>query len=235
MNCYNISSVADMTKKPTERKISETKKKSKKTKTKTNNNNNPRGLSTKDEKSIQIANIIPVLEERFSVSKKTLTEHAKIEKRWITKTEKIEVPVSSEEVYINDKLINSYEKSSQEEDVLSEVNKQIVQSFEDIENDSKKKQYSILESNESKRELIPLFDDIDNNIDNSTKNDVNANKETKKIIPIFGEEVVVSKRMVKIGELVITKNKVIENKKIAIDTRTEEVTIRYPDGNIEIL
>jgi len=32
----------------------------------------------KDEKSIQIANIIPVLEERFSVSKKTLTEHAKI-------------------------------------------------------------------------------------------------------------------------------------------------------------
>jgi hypothetical protein len=36
MNCYNISSVADMTKKPTERKISETKKKSKKTKTKTN-------------------------------------------------------------------------------------------------------------------------------------------------------------------------------------------------------
>jgi hypothetical protein len=52
MNCYNISSVADMTKKPTERKISETKKKSKKTKTKTNNNdddnrnNNPRELST---------------------------------------------------------------------------------------------------------------------------------------------------------------------------------------------
>src|SRR5919205_187278 len=122
MNCYNISSVADMTKKPTERKISETKKKSKKTK-----NNNPRQLSTKEEKAIQIANIIPVLEERFSVSKKTLIEHAKIEKRWITKTKKIEVPVSSEEVYINDKLMKSYEKDNQEEDVLlSEVNKQIV-------------------------------------------------------------------------------------------------------------
>jgi hypothetical protein len=60
MNCYNISSVADMTKKPTERKVSETKKKSKKTNTKTNNNknNNPIGLSTKDEKSIQIAKVI---------------------------------------------------------------------------------------------------------------------------------------------------------------------------------
>lgn len=238
MNCYNISSVADMTKKPTERKVSETKKKSKKTNTKTNNNknNNPIGLSTKDEKSIQIANIIPVLEERFSVSKKTFTEHAKIEKRWITKTKKIEVPVSNEEVYINDKLMKSYEKDDQEEDVLSEVNKQIVQSFEDIGNDSSnKKQYSLLESNESKREMIPLFDDIDNSIDNSTKNDVNTNKETKKIIPILGEQVVVSKRIVQIGELVITKNKVIENKKIAVDTRNEKVTITYPDGNTKIL
>ena len=226
-----------MTKKP------ETKEKSKKTKTKTNNddnkNNNPRESFTKDEKSIQVANVIPVLEERFSVSKKTLTERVKIEKRWITKTKKIEVPVSSEEVYINDKLMKSYEKDNQEEDVLlSEVNKQIVQSFEDIDSDSsKKRQYSILESNEFKRELIPLFDDIDNNsINNSTKNYVNTNnKETKKIIPILGEQLAVSKRIVQIGELVITKNKVIENKKIAVDTISEKATIRYPDGNTKVL
>ena len=189
MNCYNIASVADMTKKPTETKISETKKKSKRKKTKTkdnDNNNNPRESSTEDEKFIQIANIIPVLEERFSVSKKTLTERTKIEKRWITKTKKIEVPIASEEVYINDTLMKSHEKGNQEEDVLSEVNKQIVQSFEEIDNDdSKKKQYSILESNESTRELTPLFYDLDNNNknDNSTKSDVNANKKTKKIIP----------------------------------------------------
>ena len=231
-----------MTKKPTERKISETKEKSKKTKTNTNNddnnrNNNPRELSTKDEKSIQIANIIPVLEEGFSISKKTLTKNVKIEKRWITKTKKIEVPVSSEEVYINDKLMKSYEKDNQEEDVLlSEVNKQIVQSFEEMDNDdSKKKQYSILESIESKRELIPLFDDIGNNIDNIRKNDVTANKETTKIIPILGEQVIVNKRIVQIGELVITKNKVIENKKIAVDTINEKVTITYPDGNKKVL
>ena len=145
MNCYNIASVADMTKKPTETKISETKKKSKKTKTKdndnnnNNNNNNYYKSSTEDEKSIRIANIIPVLEERFSISKKTLTERTKIEKRWITKTKKIELPVASEEVYINDTLMKSYEKGNQEEDVLSEVNKQIVQSFEEIDNDDSKK------------------------------------------------------------------------------------------------
>ena len=237
MNCYNIASVADMTKKPTETKISE-KKKSKRTKTKDNNNNNSGELSTEDEKSIQIANVIPALEERFSVSKKTLTERTKIEKRWITKTKKIEVPIASEEVYINDTLMKSYEKGNQEEDVLSEVNKQIVQSFEEIDNDdTKKKQYSILESNESTRELTPLFYDLDNNNknDNSTKSDVNANKKTKKIIPILGEQVIVSKRIVQIGELVITKNKVVENKKIAVDTVKEKVTVRYPDGNTTIL
>jgi stress response protein YsnF len=234
-----------MTRKLTERKISETEKKSKKTQTNSNNenekNNNPRDSSTKIEKSIQIANIIPVLEERFSVSKKTRTERAKIEKRWITKTKKIEVPVSSEEVYINDRLMKSYEKGNQEEDVLSEVNKQIVQSFEEIDDNSKKKQYSILESNESTRELTPLFEDIDDNNKNNNKNynrnksDADADKETKKIIPILGEQVVVSKTIVQIGELVITKNKVVENKKIAVDTINEKITIIYPDGNTTIL
>ncbi|HYY49528.1 MAG TPA: hypothetical protein VE643_01555 [Nitrososphaeraceae archaeon] len=145
-----------------------------------------------------------------------------------TKTKKIEVPVSSEEVYINDTLMKSYEKGNQEEDVLSEVNKQIVQSFEEIDNDdSKKKQYSILESNESTRELTPLFYDLDNN----NKND----NSTKVMSPILGEQVIVSKRIVQIGELVITKNKVVENKKIAVDTVNEKVTVRYPDGNTTIL
>ena len=119
--------------------------------------------------------------------------------------------------------MKSYEKGNQEEDVLSEVNKQIVQSFEEIDNDdSKKKQYSILESNESTRELTPLFYDLDNN----NKND----NSTKVMSPILGEQVIVSKRIVQIGELVITKNKVVENKKIAVDTVNERVTVRYPDG-----
>jgi stress response protein YsnF len=227
------------------KKISEQKKKRKTNKTNNDNNNNnnnnnndSKKLPVKNNKSIQIANIIPVIEERFSISKKPLTENIKIEKKWIAKTKTIEVPVSVEEVYINDKRMRSYEKDDdddQEEDVLSEVNKRIVQSFEDMDDNNQHKQYSILESNESKRELIPLFDDITNNIDNSTEVDVVANKEMKKVIPILGEEVVVSKRIVKIGELIITKNKVTENKKIAIDTRNDKVTIKYPDGNTKML
>lgn len=230
-----------MTKKPSEIKISERKKKRKRkmnNKTNTdNNNNNSKESSINDNRAIQIANIIPVLEEEFSISKKTLTENVKIQKKWITKTKKIEVPVSIEDLYINDKRMKSNWKDNdddQEEDVLSELNKRIVQSFEDTD-DNQKKQYSILERNESKRELIPLFDDITNNSNNSSENYNIINNETEKIIPILGEQVVVSKRIVKIGELVITKNKVIENEKIAIDTRSEKVTIRYPDGSTKML
>jgi stress response protein YsnF len=46
---------------------------------------------------------------------------------------------------------------------------------------------------------------------------------------------VISKRIVKLGELVMSKNKVTENKKINIDTKKENVTIRYPDGSTKIL
>lgn len=47
--------------------------------------------------------IIPVLEEEYSVSKKEIIEPSKIEKKWIKKTKIIKVPITHEEVYINDK------------------------------------------------------------------------------------------------------------------------------------
>jgi stress response protein YsnF len=41
--------------------------------------------------------------------------------------------------------------------------------------------------------------------------------------------------MVKVGEIVITKRRVTEKKKIDIDIRGEEVKIKYPDGRSEKL
>ncbi|MFL6508424.1 MAG: hypothetical protein ACJ704_10880 [Nitrososphaeraceae archaeon] len=41
--------------------------------------------------------------------------------------------------------------------------------------------------------------------------------------------------MVKVAEIVITKRRVIEKKKIDVDIRGEEVTIKYPDGRSEKL
>lgn len=182
-----------------------------------------------DEKSIQIVNTVPVIHEEFSISKKTVTENIKVEKKWNTITKKIEVPVSFEEVYINGKDLKSYSKED-EDDILSELNKRIITSLEDT--DDAKKLFSVLEKNESKREIVPLYDDLDNDTINIKDTTV---KETRKVIPILGEEITVNKRIIKLGELILTKNKVTENQKIAVDTIKEKATIRYPDGSTKIL
>ncbi len=66
-----------------------------------------------------------------------------------------------------------------------------------------------------KREMIPL-------IENST--------ETEKIIPLYAEQVVISKRTVKVADLIIRKRKVTERRKVGIDLITEQLTVRNPTG-----
>ncbi|HEX6028587.1 MAG TPA: hypothetical protein VFY64_06065, partial [Nitrososphaeraceae archaeon] len=53
---------------------------------------------------------IPVNEERFSISKNTVSEDVKIEKRWISATRKVEIPVPYEEVYVNDKVVKLFDE-----------------------------------------------------------------------------------------------------------------------------
>src|SRR5205823_14160939 len=108
----------------------------------------------------------------------------------------------------------------------------IIKSFEDID-DAQKKQFSILEKMNPKERwfrLVPLFaaaaDDDDD--DRNNINDI-TNKETKKVIPGPGQGIIVNKRIVKLGELMSSRNKVIENEKINIDTIKEKATLRYPD------
>ena len=51
--------------------------------------------------------IIPLLEEDFSISKQTTIKEAKIEKRAVTKTKTVKVPINYEELYINGKKLKS--------------------------------------------------------------------------------------------------------------------------------
>jgi stress response protein YsnF len=44
---------------------------------------------------------------------------------------------------------------------------------------------------------------------------------TEKIVPILGEEIIVQKRKVKLGEIVIQKRRIIESKKIDIDIKMQ--------------
>jgi stress response protein YsnF len=217
--------LVEMAKKPSKIKGLESRKK----KLNESDDNYSADLSTEG-KSMQIVNTVPIMQEEFSISKKSITENIKVEKRWNSTTKKIEVPVSFEEVYINGKDLKAYGK--EDDNIISELNKRIIKSFEDMD-DAKKKQYSILEKNEFKREAVPLFDADDKRIYNI--NDITDNETEKKVIPILGEEIIVNKRIIKLGELILAKNKVTENQKIAVDTIKEKATIRYPDGSTNIL
>jgi stress response protein YsnF len=50
-----------------------------------------------------------------------------------------------------------------------------------------------------------------------------------RVIPIFGEEIVITKRKIKVGELGIKKNRVTVRNKIEINIKKEEVTVKRPE------
>ncbi len=49
---------------------------------------------------------IPVVEEKPSISKQSILSNTVIEKRWVTKTELVRVPVTYEEIYVNGKPLS---------------------------------------------------------------------------------------------------------------------------------
>jgi hypothetical protein len=78
--------------------------------------------------------IIPVVEEDFDFIKKTVIHETTIVKRMATKTEKIEVPITYEEVYVNNKKLRVSDK--EEEGVLSMIKGTIAHSISASDDDS---------------------------------------------------------------------------------------------------
>jgi stress response protein YsnF len=174
--------------------------------------------------------VIPLIEENYNISKKTLVEDVKIEKRWIIHDEKIHLPIAYEKIFVDDKELDSYSK----EDIFSQIKDKIInfqyigESDEDENKIKKEKKEDIKrQQNEKDRQQarvkednIPLFDDDEEKINStsSTSNNEILNDKTQKVIPFYAEQ------------LIITKKKVIEEKKINIDIAKERVTIEYPNG-----
>jgi stress response protein YsnF len=129
-----------------------------------------------------------------------------IEKRWVTKTELVRVPVTYEEVYVNGKLMSSGGGGG---GILSDLKKAI-----SGKNDKTK------ESKEMKLpgEPVPI-----------------SGKEMEEVIPLYGERIIVTKKMTKLNELVIKKRRIVENKKIKVTVTKESVKIKHPNGKIEEL
>ena len=191
--------------------------------------------------------VIPIIEENYNISKKTLVEDVKIEKRWIIHDEKIHLPIAYEKIFVDDKELDSYSK----EDIFSQIKDKIInfqyigESDEDENKIEKEKKEDIKrQQNEKdrrqarvKEDIIPLFDDDEGKLNStsSTNNNEILNDKTQKVIPLYAEQLIIMKKKVKIGEILITKKKIIEEKKVNTDIVKERVTIEYPNGKKERL
>src|SRR4051794_6775775 len=73
--------------------------------------NNKRSEKESNLRGTNFEQKIPIVEEKFSIDKKTVSEDVKIEKRWVTKTKILKVPITYEEIYLNDKKVKLAENT----------------------------------------------------------------------------------------------------------------------------
>jgi stress response protein YsnF len=193
-----------------------------------------------DDISSETVQIIPIIEENFNLTKKTVIHETKITKRMAIKTGRIEVPIAYEEVYVNNKKLRIYDK--EEEGFLSKVKDTIAHRISTSDDDNIEYHYlpsSSEYSNGSSKPNQTIQQYYDSNY--NTKGEAvvliegQEKKETEKIVPIWGEEIIVRKRKVKLGEIVIRKRRIIESRRIDVDIKKEKVLVEYPDGHKEEL
>jgi len=219
---------------------------------------------TKQQTSVTEEFVIPVIAEDYSLSKKTLYEEINIEKRWIEQ-EEIKIPVRYEKVFVNDKEIDVYSKQgviSQIKEKISDLiqsNKETNETNEEekengknqnenaeIENKTREAREDDEGEPQLKGEIVPLFDNQQNEDDLPNKqltqsNNIISNyKELSKnnhqiLIPLYAEEITISKKMVKVGEIVLSKRRVVDEEKVNVETIKERITVEHPDGRKEKL
>ncbi|MBA3978134.1 MAG: DUF2382 domain-containing protein [Nitrosopumilus sp.] len=182
----------------------------------------------------EIVKKIPLIGEKFSVAKKTKEGKISIEKRWTTSTKKIEIPVSYEEIYVDGKKIESHNKN--------ETLKLFSRGISKIKNTFSNAKNTEYEENPADTLKVRHYDK-DNDILNEKQNNdagntiplsYNAkNSKIESIVTIWGEEIVINKRMVKLGEFVVKKHEITETKQIDVELTSEKLSIYQPDSHKE--
>lgn len=203
--------------------------------------------------------VIPVISEDYSLSKKTLSEEINIEKRWV-EHEEIKIPVRYEKVFVNDKEIDVYSKqgvisqikekvsdlvqSNKEENETKKEEKVDTKNQIDDKEIEKKKRGEDKEELQLKGEIVPLFDKEQNegnnlhysrSSSNSSNNQELTKNENQALIPIYAEEITISKKLVKVGEILLSKRRVIEEENVNVETTKERISVEHPDGRKEKL
>jgi stress response protein YsnF len=151
--------------------------------------------------------VIPIIEQKSSSETKSYTEEIIIEKRLVERKKNIEVKVTYEEIFVNGKEIGS--SVGDVGDTFRGIKDKILE-IVSFEKDRDEK-----ELEKMKGDMIPLLEN---------------SRETEKMIPLYAEEVIISKRMVKVADLIIRKRNVTETSKVDEDFITEELTVKNPTG-----
>ncbi|WP_458718657.1 DUF2382 domain-containing protein [Candidatus Nitrosocosmicus sp. R] len=88
-----------------------------------------------------------------------------------------------------------------------------------------------LESGQSeKRPPLPNSEANINNNEIQVSVNNNNDSQEEQVIPIWGEQIIIDKKMVKLGEIVIKKSRISEKRKVDVEVRKEKITVKYPDG-----
>src|SRR4029078_12264342 len=87
-------------------------------------------------KTEELVQKIPLYNEKLDVTKKNENGNLKIEKKWITVKKEIEIPLKYEEIFINDKVFNSYSNKEKGE-ILSQIKSKIADAFSREKTDEK--------------------------------------------------------------------------------------------------
>ena len=206
------------------------------------------------QESIEEEFVIPVIAEDYSLSKKTLSEEINIEKRWAEHDE-IKIPVRYEKVFVNDKEIDAYSKQgtisqikekisdlvqSNKENETEEEKEDTKNQKDNKESENKKGRVGEEEELQLKGEIVPLFDNQQNEYNTIQSSSSSNNEELTKnknqaLIPIYAEEITISKKLVKVGEILLSKRRVLEEENVNVDTTKERISVEHPDGRKEKL
>ena len=143
---------------------------------------------------------LSVIKEGFSTEKTSAVEEVVIEKRWIEKKTAVEVPVGYEQVFVNNEELKFG---------IGETLNQIKNKILEIIPIDQEKQ------GENKESWVPLFD---------------GQTETERKFPLYAEDIIISKRKVKVGEVVIRKREITKDEKIRVNLITERIRLKNLDG-----
>ena len=106
---------------------------------------------------------------------------------------------------------------------------------EDEETTKVKSSLTDYESSQSEKKHLPPNSEASTNnnqiqVSGNNNNNNNNDSQEEQIIPIWGEQIIIDKKIVKLGEIVVKKSRISEKRNVNVEVRKEKITVKYPDG-----